>query len=33
MHARSLDPLWQRYTALMRRITWEEGTGVLAGDT
>jgi hypothetical protein len=28
-----LDPLWQRYTALMHRITWAEGTGVLAGDT
>jgi len=28
-----LDPLWQRYTALMRRITWQPGTGVLAGDT
>jgi hypothetical protein len=28
-----LDPLWQRYTALMRRITWQEGTGVLAGET
>src|SRR5450755_3005544 len=28
-----LDPLWQRYIALMRRITWEEGTGVLAGET
>ena len=28
-----LDPLWQRYTALMHCITWEERTGVLAGDT
>jgi Sulfotransferase domain len=28
-----LDPLWQRYTALMRRITWEDRTGALAGDT
>jgi hypothetical protein len=28
-----LDPLWQRYIALMRRITWEERTGVLAGET
>ena len=27
-----LDPLWARYIALMRRITWEEG-GALAGDT
>ena len=28
-----LDPLWRRYTALMHSMTWEEGTGVLAGDT
>jgi hypothetical protein len=28
-----LDPLWRRYTALMNRITWEEPTGALAGDT
>jgi hypothetical protein len=28
-----LDPLWRRYTALMRRITWEPETGVLAGET
>jgi Sulfotransferase domain len=28
-----LDPLWRRYTALMRRITWEPATGVLAGET
>ena len=28
-----LDPLWRRYTALMRRITWEPGTGALAGET
>ena len=28
-----LDPLWQRYIALMHRITWEERSGVLAGDT
>jgi hypothetical protein len=29
-----LDPLWQRYTALMNRMTWREDTGgVLAGDT
>jgi hypothetical protein len=27
-----LDPHWRSYTALMRRITWEEG-GALAGDT
>jgi hypothetical protein len=28
-----LDPLWRRYTSLMRRMTWEPGTGVLAGET
>jgi Sulfotransferase domain len=28
-----LDPLWQRYIALMRRISWQEDTGVLAGET
>lgn len=28
-----LDPLWRRYTSLMRRMTWDERTGVLAGDT
>ncbi len=28
-----LDPLWRRYVALMRRITWDESTGVLAGET
>jgi hypothetical protein len=28
-----LDPLWRRYTALMRRITWEPDTGALAGET
>jgi hypothetical protein len=28
-----IDPLWQRYTALMRRMTWEPETGVLAGET
>jgi hypothetical protein len=28
-----LDPLWRRYTALMRRMTWDEQTGALAGDT
>ena len=27
-----VDPLWRRYTTLMRRITWNEG-GALAGDT
>jgi|SRR5271166_1145682 len=29
----SLDPLWRRYLALMRAMTWDEQTGVLAGDT
>ena len=28
-----LDPLWRRYMRLMRRMTWDEGTGALAGDT
>jgi hypothetical protein len=28
-----LDPLWRRYAALMRRITWEPDTGALAGET
>jgi sulfotransferase family protein len=28
-----LDPLWRRYTSLMRQMTWEEPTGVLAGET
>jgi hypothetical protein len=29
-----LDPLWRRYTALMRRMTWEEEQGgALAGET
>jgi hypothetical protein len=28
-----LDPLWRRYTTLMRRMTWDEETGVLAGET
>jgi hypothetical protein len=28
-----LDPLWQRYIALMRHMTWNEQTGALAGDT
>ena len=26
-----LDPLWQRYMTLMRHMTWDEGTGALAG--
>jgi hypothetical protein len=29
----ALDPLWRRYTNLMRFLTWDEGTGVLAGET
>lgn len=28
-----LDPLWCRYKALMRRMTWEEPDGALAGET
>ena len=28
-----LDPLWRRYTALMNRMTWEAGSGALAGET
>jgi hypothetical protein len=28
-----LDPLWQRYIALMRGMTWDERTGALAGET
>ncbi|HUA10785.1 MAG TPA: sulfotransferase [Solirubrobacteraceae bacterium] len=30
-----IDPLWERYIALMRHMTWEPGTGALvgAGDT
>ena len=28
-----LDPLWRRYVALMRRMTWDPETGVLAGET
>jgi Sulfotransferase domain len=28
-----VDPFWRRYTDLMRAITWNEDTGVLAGDT
>jgi hypothetical protein len=29
----ALDPLWRRFMALMRQMTWDEQTGVLAGDT
>jgi hypothetical protein len=29
----ALDPLWQRYIALMFRMSWDDSTGVLAGDT
>jgi hypothetical protein len=29
----SLDPLWRRFMALMREMTWDEETGVLAGET
>jgi hypothetical protein len=28
-----LDPLWQRYCALMRHMTWNPRTGALAGDS
>ncbi len=28
-----LDPLWSRYVTLMRGMTWDAQTGVLAGDT
>ncbi len=28
-----LDPLWRRYMTLMRHMTWNDGTGALAGDT
>ncbi|MGA2320959.1 MAG: sulfotransferase family protein [Solirubrobacteraceae bacterium] len=27
-----LDPLWRRYMALMRHLSWEEGVGALAGE-
>lgn len=29
----ALDPLWRRYMALMRWMSWEEGVGALAGET
>lgn len=29
----ALDPLWRRFMALMRQITWDADTGVLAGET
>jgi hypothetical protein len=29
----AVDPLWNRFMALMRWMNWEEGTGALAGDT
>jgi hypothetical protein len=29
----AIDPLWERFMALMRHMTWDEQTGVLAGDT
>ena len=29
----ALDPLWRRYMALMRHISWNDGTGALAGET
>jgi hypothetical protein len=29
----ALDPLWRRYMALMRWMSWDEGVGALAGET
>jgi hypothetical protein len=29
----TLDPLWARFMALMRTMTWESGSGALSGDT
>ncbi len=29
----ALDPLWRRYIALIRRMTWDAPNGVLAGET
>jgi hypothetical protein len=29
----TLDPLWRRFMALMRQMTWDDSTGVLAGET
>src|SRR5271165_3908596 len=29
----ALDPLWQRYMALMRWMSWDEEVGALAGET
>lgn len=29
----ALDPDWRRFMALMRHITWKDGTGALPGDT
>jgi hypothetical protein len=29
----ALDPLWERFVALMFRMSWDDSTGVLAGDT
>jgi hypothetical protein len=29
----AIDPLWERYIALMTHMNWNEGTGALAGDT
>jgi hypothetical protein len=29
----AIDPLWRRYIALMRRMTWDPQTGALAGET
>jgi hypothetical protein len=29
----AVDPLWERYMKLLRWMTWDDGVGVLAGDT
>jgi hypothetical protein len=29
----AIDPLWRRFMALMREMTWNESTGALAGET
>ena len=29
----AVDPLWRRYMALMRWMSWDEGVGALAGET
>ncbi len=29
----AVDPLWRRFLALVREMTWQEGSGALAGET